>query len=338
MNTTNINQDGNQLVLTSKTIDWLVKNTCVSVFNPVVFEGYQRQIDENHCQKIVNYLKTASFLPTAIICACDGCFNDSTQLRIVDGQHRVHAFRMLNSQDPIRYDAIKNQDIPVVVMVGVKLNTEIQTFITINKTSKKVDTSLAYVLKNKLSAAEDMVMSRAEYIAVETAKILSEEEGDDLWSGRILYEGNVKKSNSYISLNAFVRATRILVNTLNKVGYFSLDWNEKTKVEDVYHITTKTVSLIRFIWEMVYQRWPELKEATFEEKQILQGAIGYTAITRTIVKMIKQNSIDADNLLSFIRSVISSFNVPYYQWTKKGEFSRYSSESGYKIVSEALMK
>ena len=338
MKATVINQDGNQLVITSKTIDWLVRNTSVSVFNPVAFDGYQRQIDEKHCQNIVNYLKTSCFLPTAIICACDGSYDDSTPLRIVDGQHRVYAFRMLSDQEPIRYDVIKNQEIPVVVMVGVQLNTEIQTFITINKTSKKVDTSLAYVLKNKLSAAEDMVMSRAEYIAVETAKNLNEDDCDDLWSNRILYEGNVKKSNCYISLNAFVKATRILVNTINKIGYYSLDWNEKTKDEDVQYVATKTTNLIRFIWDVVYQRWPELKDVTFEEKQILQGAIGYTAITRTLVKSIKQEEVDAEKLKSFISRVILSFNVPYYQWTKKGEFSRFSSESGYRIVSEALMK
>lgn len=338
MNATILKQDGNQLVLTSKTIDWLVNNTIVSVFNPVAFEGYQRQIDEKHCLKIVSYLKTSSFLPTAIICACDGDYEDDKRLRIVDGQHRVFAFRMLSEQDADRYNVIKNQEIPVVVMVGVEVKTEIQTFITINKTSKKVDTSLAYVLRNKLSSEEDMVMSRAEYIAVEVAKVLNEEENESLWGGRILYEGNVKRSNCYISLNAFVRATRILVNTLNQTGFISLDWNDRTKEEDVNQITRKTAGLILYIWEMVYQRWPELKEVSFEEKQILQGAIGYTAITRTLVKLIKQENKSAIDLESFISQVILSFNVPYYQWTKKGEFSRYSSESGYKIVSESLMK
>ena len=38
-----------------------------------------------------------------------------------------------------------------------------------------------------------------------------------------------------------------------------------------------------------------------------------------------------------ISKTILSFNVPYYQWTRDGAFSKYSSESGYKIVSEALI-
>lgn len=331
-------QDGNQIVLTSKSIEWLCARTEVSVFNPILFEGYQRQIDENHCLKIVNYLKTSSFLPSAIICACDE-FSEDCRLRIVDGQHRVHAFKMLADQDPERFAAIKDQELPVVVLVGVPKETEIQTFITINKTSKKVDTSLAYVLKNKLSKGNnDMVMSRSEYIAVEVAQLLNESESHELWANRILYEGNVKKSNCYISLNAFVRATRILVNTLNQIGTISLNWTPQTKEEEVRGIANTTRDIIYYVWETVYLRWPEMKKATFEEKQILQGSIGYTAITKTLVKLIKERTVSPSELSQFINRIILSFDVPYYEWTKYGSFPSHSSESGYRIVSETLVK
>lgn len=339
MNVIDIIQDGKQLVFTSKTIDWLVNNTYVSVFDPISFNGYQRQIDESHCQKIVNYLKKESFLPTAIICACDASFSDDISLRIVDGQHRVKAFQMLKMLEQFRYEEIKNQQIPVIVMVDVQLKTEIQTFITINKTSKKVDTSLAYVLKNQLSSpGENMLMSRAEYLAVEVARILNEDEMDDLWYGRILYEGSVKKSNCYISLNAFVKASRVFVNTINQIGFIELNWNDSTSIDEVSSIAHKTADIIHFIWETVYQRWPELRESSFEEKQILQGSIGFTAITRALIKCIKQESIYAEAIKSFIYRTIMDFSVPYTKWTKNGEFSNYSSEAGYRLVSEALLK
>ena len=333
-----IYQEDHQLVLTTKTIGWLAQNTTVSEFDPVAFTGYQRKIDEKHCLKIVSYLKTSCFLPSAIICACDD-FSDQAQLRIVDGQHRVHAFKMLANQDPARYAAITDMAIPVVVMVNVPQEVEINTFITINKTSKKVDTSLAYVLKNKLSKGEgDMVMPRAEYIAVEVAVKLNESEDNKLWSNRILYEGAIKNSNCYISLNAFVRATRVLVNTLNQMGFIDLRWNAQTKQEEVEQITIKTKELIQDIWETVYIRWPELIDASFEEKQVLQGSIGYTAITKTLVKMIKEEGILGDKIKSFIKNTILSFGVSYQQWTKKGTFSSYSSEAGYRLVSDSLIK
>lgn len=333
----NLKQEDKHLVVAVKSIDWLVGNTSVSVFDPVTFKGYQRKIDENHCLKIVNYLKSSSFLPSAIICACEN-YNEESPLRIVDGQHRIEAFKILAREESTRYEQIKNLEIPVVVLVDVPMEIEINTFITINKTSKKVDTSLAYVLKNQLSkGGSDMVMSRAEYIAVEVAQRLNENEDDRLWLNQILYEGNVKKSNCYISLNAFVKATRVLVNTLNQVGYINLKWNPETKQEEVQQIAQTTTDLVRYIWELVYQRWPELIEAPFEDKQILQGSIGYTAITRTIVKLIKEKGVKAEELTSFISRTIRSFNTSYKQWTKDGTFSNYSSESGYKIVSETLI-
>lgn len=333
-----IKQDENHIVITSKSIDWLVNNTSVSVFDPVSFQGYQRQIDENHCLKIVGYLKSSCFLPSSIICACDD-YTGSSQLRIVDGQHRVEAFRILFHKERARYEQIKDTEIPVVVLVNVPVETEINTFITINKTSKKVDTSLAYVLKNQLSKGDaDMVMSRAEYIAVEVAQHLNECDSDTLWSNQILYEGNVKKSKNYISLNAFVRATRVMVNTLNQIGYINLNWSPKTKKEEVSEIAKKTTELVQFIWERVYQHWSDMKEAPFEDKQILQGAIGYTAITRTLVKLIKNDGVKADELRSYIAQTIRSFDIPYTQWTREGTFSNYSSEAGYKIVSETLIE
>lgn len=337
MGTLQLVQNENALVLTTKTIDWLTQNTDVCVFDPVSFNGYQRQIDEKHCEKIVAYLKSSDFLPSSVICACDDYIDDG-RLRIVDGQHRVHAFKMLERGFPERYAAICKTEIPVVVLVGVPLATEIQTFITINKTSKKVDTSLAFVLKNKLSKeGDDMVMPRAEYISVEVAQKLNDDECNKVWSNKILYEGNIKKSNCYISLNAFVRATRILVNTLNQIGYISLAWDAETKKEFVDETTNRTCNLIRHIWYCVYLKWPEMDEASFEDRQILQGSIGYTAITRTLVKLIKENSVGAGEVESFIKKTILSFNVSYEQWTKKGTFSKYSSESGYRLVSDTLI-
>lgn len=331
-------QNGNEIVLTTRTIEWLTHNTDVCVFDPVSFNGYQRQIDEKHCEKIVTYLKSSDFLPSSVICACDDYIDDG-RLRIVDGQHRVHAFKMLERGFPERYAAICKTEIPVVVLVGVPLATEIQTFITINKTSKKVDTSLAFVLKNKLSKeGDDMVMPRAEYISVEVAQKLNDDESNKMWTNRILYEGNIKKSNCYISLNAFVRATRILVNTLNQRGYINLAWDAETKREYVDETANKTCNLIRHIWCCVYLKWPEMEETSFEDRQILQGSIGYTAITRTLVKLIKENSIWAGEVESFIKKTILSFNVPYEQWTKKGSFSKYSSESGYRLVSDTLIE
>jgi len=207
-----INQGEANFLHTTKTVDWLTYSTYVSVFDPIKFRGYQREINENHCKKIVKYLENNFYLPTPIICACDGIYNDETPLRIVDGQHRVHAFKQLKEKNNIRYENVKDYEISVIVMENVDEELEIDTFITINKTSKRVDTSLAYVLKNKINfdkKSEDLNIPKLDYLAVELAVKFIE---NNYWENRISFTGPPSnKGPETISLNAFVKATRRLI-------------------------------------------------------------------------------------------------------------------------------
>ena len=92
-----------------------------------------------------------------------------------------------------------------------------------------------------------------------------------------------------------------------------------------------------FIWQEVYRRWPELnKGESLKDKRIIQGAIGYTAITRTLVKLLRESDIqDENSFYLFITKTIASFGVNAEKW--KGAYGSYSSGSGYKYISEELI-
>lgn len=325
----------NKILVTKRTVDWLVGNTTVCVFDPLTFEGYQRQINEEHCLSIVSYVLKSFHLPDAIICACED-YNENRRLRIVDGQHRVEAFRQVMVNHKERYDEIKDFELPVVILCDVNQLVEIETFININKKSRKVDTSLAFVLKSKLSNPEDgsMAMPKSEYISVEVAQMFEKEESDDLWRNKISYEGNVKSTDKLISLNSFVKATRVLVNAMNQKGVVDLNWQ---KNEDVQHTTLFMYNALLFIWQEVYRKWPELnKGESLKDKRIIQGSIGYTAITRTLVKLLRENDVqDENSFYIFVTKTIASFGVSAEKW--KGAYGSYSSGSGYKYISEELI-
>lgn len=318
-------------ILTSKTVEWLVDNTEVQKFDPVKFTGYQRSVDPGHCDKLVKFISNGFFLPSAIICACDGDYDNEKKLRIVDGQHRIESFRILKRDNQKRFEQISEFELPVIVLVDPDQETEISTFINVNKKSKKVDTSLAFVLRNKLGK-EDLAMSKAEYIAVECARILNEKE-DSLWKDAILFEGSVKSSNCYISLNAFVKAARVLINTLNTLDIKKIKWDN----ESIDPLSNYYAELIDNIWKAVYVKWPDLKDSGINDKQIIQGAIGFTAIIKSLLDLIKKDPCNQDSLYPFIYKSIMDFNVPSKSWTRHGEFSKYSSEAGYKIVSLELL-
>lgn len=342
MTQTMITQGDNKFLHIVKTVEWLIENTSVSVFDPVRFEGYQREISDSHCEKIVAYLRKQFYLPTPIICACDDKLNDNTQLRIVDGQHRIHAFRKLKEQYRERFEEIKDYEISVIVMEQVALDKEIDTFITINKTSKRVDTSLAYVLKNKLNFERDssaLSISKLDYVAVELA--VSMNENNPSWENRISLTGGVnKKTPQVISLNSFVKATRRLVGHLDKKKIIDVSWNNSEEVENcIYEVQ----NILDNLWRAVMEKWPTLFERDDSYLRIIQGPIGYSSITRFIaneIKLVDMNS--GEKQLSDINYLITlwinSIDLTEEVWYPGNKFSKLTSESGYNIIVSDIKK
>lgn len=334
-------QERNKIIQTKKTVDWLVKNTRVNVFNPITFEGYQRSIDKKHCDKIVSYLQRDFFLPTSIICACKKPYTTEEKLYIVDGQHRVHAFRLLKEQNPERYNEIRNKELSVIVLEQVKEEVEIDTFITINKTSKKVDTSLAYVLKNKINynrASKDISISKREYLSVELASILNNSEISlmNLWEGRISFEGSpTKQSSQFISLNAFVKSMRSFLGGLEKYKIINLDWNNQEELNECISVIEDVVICV---WREVKSKWPELFDSDLEKRRIIQGSIGFSSINRFLIQKLKTESeyMTGKSFSVSIKNWIRAIQLPSQVWLPGNSFSKYTSESGFSIIAQEL--
>lgn len=335
-------QSESKIIQTKKTVDWLVQNTQVNVFNPITFEGYQRSIDEKHCEKIVSYLSKDFFLPTSIICASREAYSPEQKLYIVDGQHRVRAFELLKQKNPERYEQIRNFEISVIVLEQVEEDIEIDTFITINKTSKKVDTSLAYVLKNKTNynrASKDINISKREYLSVELATILNgpDKYADGFWTNRISFEGvPTKQTSQLISLNAFVKSMRAFLGCLEKYRIISLDWESQPELSECIYV----IELItNHIWYEVRSKWPELFDSDIEKRRIIQGSIGFSSINRFLIQNLKKENTNM-TLNYFIEKVtiwIRSIQCPSNIWLPGESFSKYSSEAGFSIITQELI-
>lgn len=337
-----INQDcGCKIINTIKTVDWLVENTSVKTFDKIKFEGYQRQVTTKHVQGIIKYISNSDFyFPTSIICSCDEDFTDESRLYIVDGQHRVEAFREIKNAYKPLYDNIKKKQLSVIVLEKPSISLEVETFITINKTAKKVDTSLALILKNMLNrkCSDDQILHTAkkEYIAVELG-IKINEDADSIWFNKIVYEGSLRQNDSAaISLNSFVRSTRILLDYLEKYNIIKLEW----KNEDELKILMEKVNLLYLtIWNGVKRRWPELFESHSNLGNIIQGNIGVAAITKYLILQLEEldsKSIGTDELISKFEKWISGIGVSYEKWLSGEQFAGYSSGSGQNLVAHIL--
>ena len=339
-------QRNKEMVITVKTVDWLVENTRVDVFSPEDFTGYQRKIDEAHCESIIESIeKDGFYLPSAIICSKrEGLTNDD-KLFVVDGQHRIAAFRKMKKTYPYRYSEIMDYELPVIILMFPNILTEIQTFIDINKKAKKVDTSLAYILRNKLNDKNDsksLDISRKVYVAVEIATRVSNDE-ESAWYNSILFEGSIKKSLQIISLNAFARALCPLFACFERHGIIKYSWKSE---EELDKKIVDTIGLLDTIWTSVKTRWPELFDAPYFSNKTIQGPIGLNAINKLLIFSLdnyfgdnaKNLKISRAEAVAEMKRVIADNKTDSKKWQVGGDFSKYSSESGYAQVALSLIE
>lgn len=331
-----------KIIHVSKTVDWMVKNTQVRTFNNINFTGYQRKVNENHVLKIIDYLKKNDFyLPTSIICASDEEVTNETRLNIVDGQHRVEAFKKLKEIDYNKYLEIKDYELSVIILEKPTEALEVDTFITINKTSRKVDTSLAYVLKNKINKSNsdtiNMIQAKMEFLAVELAIKINRDD-NYIWKNKILLEGNPTKiSYETISLNSFVKSTRVLISYLNKHSVKEFVWSNDDELNDII----KQIERIYLnMWSEIRSKWPYLFDDKNINNTVIQGNIGVSSLNKYIIMQLKslgEKKYSLDELDNLFCKWIKNLGINENSWYKGNDFSHYSSEAGFNVVAKILL-
>lgn len=336
-------QIGCKLIVTAQTVEWLIDHARPNVFcfdSEGKIKGYQREINNDHVDKIISYIEEKSkqglfYFPSNIICSKPSYDNDlkDGELYVVDGQHRIRAFELIRSRDPSLFDKIRRFQLPVLILDGVDEDNEISTFITINKKNKKVDTSLALILQNKIrNIYSDSSAAKVDYLAVWLAQELNEKD-EWIWRSQIAFEGSAKEKNRLLSLNAFVKATRRMIRCLEKIELISLDFSDKHNLEEAKRITKKTYSLI---WKSVSKKWAELFEDNQWLNTVIVGPIGVTSILKYIAAQLGNSVVDESQLEKLINQNITRIDLPVDIWRKRGLFSKYTSESGYSKIVKCL--
>ena len=328
------------LEVETQTVDWLVNNTMINQFTIIDgnMSGYQRHVNESHLKKIVDYIKENDFyFPSCIVCSIPKDENDRIRLRengkqyfVVDGQHRIEAFKRIQCENRFLYNSIKDYTIPVTLLRNVPTEIEVSTFITINKTGRKVDTSLAYILRNKIRHLyKESLTAIADYYSVELALTVNESP-DSIWYNQIALEGSAKENNCFITLNSFVIAYRRFVKKLMQVGILDTDGSEESRRfnNEIFNV----------IWEAVQKEWSDLFKDDRIYNTVIMGPIGFSSITKYIVNQLGQNTMEINNsnIKDFIWEWITRISVPSQYWNKGEVFSRYTSESGYNAIADKL--
>lgn len=334
-----------------QTVDWLVENTMANKFRieDGIVMGYQREIKDSYVSNIIKYIEGNPFyFPSNIVCSVPKdkrlLEKSNKQYFVVDGQHRIEAFRIIKKENPDLYNKIKEYTIPITKLVNVSEPTEISTFITINKTSRKVDTSLAYALKKRIEDfGEDSGISKVDYAAIMLAENINDDK-NNFWNNKISFDNTKNKSKQdeeepkLLSLNAFVKAVRRLIRALEKIHLIELDANDDNSfqpiIDEIKHI-------LNCIWGNVEKKWGDLFEKDKIQNNVLLGPIGFTSICKYIAYQITKESI-SDNIENDINQFIMNIGYGSEEWLKyedpaKKKFCKYTSESGYSVIAALLV-
>lgn len=364
-----LNQKGIQLYLIKLTVEELLKNSNVEVFNSETSEGYQRPPIPSHYKKIAQYLMKEDrvLLPLGVLTATDpdkvsvnGELEINGPLRIVDGQHRVEGFRFLSLNNVDRFEEFKNFELPITIMVIDKEHEvdEMDTFININSKAKKISTDLAIRLRHERRKEKYYRRDLEEIIEDIAIKVTKNLNGDlkSVWYKAITMAPDEK--GRIISINAFRKSLIPIVELFIRYyqdpkdkedGFFIIE-NEKEEPlnlleedilfleenEDKYVMRIK--NFIDTLWNNVVNKWGgafNISQPYFNKEYNIQKGIGLYSLHLVLKDCIEiEKNIDAANHL--FSKIIKNSRIATEDWESGGLFSGYNSQSGFRLIANRV--
>ncbi len=139
--------------------------------------------------------------------------NDSSQLFVVDGQHRLEGFKAAIAESPHLFNEFM---MPVTIGLQWSEHYEIEQFHTINTTAKGIEPSLALEKLTELFESEDYketIEERAEQKGdlwkIQSTLLVRKlhESPDSVWFSKVKYANQDKQDKSWtVPLNGFVNS------------------------------------------------------------------------------------------------------------------------------------
>lgn len=190
--------------------------------------GYQRFPDQKRIDKVKNYIQVESArptFPTSLLVsarsplsfnATAGDYGELTinqQLFVIDGQHRIEAFK-----DMVKVDELKAKygymELPIVILSNFKYSEEVEQFFVINSRQRKIKTDLAqriYLELSKEDIKTELVPEKDKWQVV-AAKIVDSLNRDPLsiWYQLIELPNDEKdvRKERLISQNYFIKSLK----------------------------------------------------------------------------------------------------------------------------------
>lgn len=342
-----ITQNQKDLFLTTLSVADLIKLSQVDYWSPekegTKDQGYQRNPEQGHINKIADYLQERDILlPTVILLnsrkplgfvesgkdSLSGTINLKPQdiLWNVDGQHRVAG--MKKSVEENGNMKISDFSIPVVIASGLTKEEEMMLFYTINRTQKGVRTDLTERLisaRAKTSEGREEVRRKGQDWIVRAVKIVDylNTEPSSPWQGRIqLPNTKLKAPAKQASL------TKSLLPLL------------KNGILENYSDTV-ACQLILIYWKAVQEVFPEAFEDP--KKYAIQKTPGFFPLhavaNRIFMYCQAKNRFKQSTMVDLLREAAKKIDIDNDFWRVDNEegATLYGSMKGFRLLADKFL-
>jgi len=313
--------------------------------------GYQREPSQSRVNRLVTDLENKRVdLPTAVLLNLRQ-FDDaehlkrkngvtffcpnSSQLCVVDGQHRLLALKKL-----IEDNAEKWTEYPIsfVCMLGASEREEMEQFYVVNSTAKSVRTDLALSLLKQRAEADARVMDqlreRGETWKVGGQTLVEDLAKSPLWKGRIRFPGDESGATT-IANAGMANSLKPLLGT----PYFG------------QISTANQIKILNAYWKGLSKLIPDA--FTTPDEFIVQKSTGVMILHALLVSVIElirsrgQSLIEEDTYAEILKDAILNMEgdtlegeiargIDFWRSGSNGAAGSYSSNAGRRVLLAKL--
>ncbi|MDY0097343.1 MAG: DGQHR domain-containing protein [Candidatus Dojkabacteria bacterium] len=235
--------------------------------------GYQRPLNQTNIEKIKNYVIDETdfpLFPTSVVVnsrtpikfrEIDNSYGEleiSNPLFVIDGQHRIEAFKELMKEPKLRGE-YGTYEIPIVVLSGFNYVRELEQFFVINSRQTRIKFDLAqrmYMEMMKADFSTKLVpeSKRWQTLAAKAVDVLNEE-SSTVWFGTIQLPDDSKDiiKTRIITQNSFISSLKPFFSGGKRV------WNFNALPEKKHHETLEELTkLLTKFWDMVGEVYPQI--------------------------------------------------------------------------------
>jgi DGQHR domain-containing protein len=270
--------------------------------NDIEAPGYQRAPDQKRIEKIKNYIQVETsqpIFPTTLLVNSRKSLNFKSdngdvgelvidqQLFVIDGQHRIEAFKDMANNEELRskYGYV---ELPIVIMSNFDYKEEVEQFFVINSRQRTIKTDLAqriYLEICKSDMSTKLISDKDKWQGLAATIVDSlNDNPESIWYKLIELPNDDKdvRKERLISQNYFIKSLRPFFSGASKRWDYSSESSKNGS-----SIVEESSLLLEKYWRMMKSIYPE---AFLEKKKsILFKTVGVVSMHMVLAEYLSKN-------------------------------------------------